>query len=400
MLAARRWLVLTLSVIAIVGASSAPVGAQPATPSAPPPPGALVFDATGHWLAGGFRAYWEAHGGLKQFGYPISPPVRGAEGTTVQWLERARFEYHPGLPTGQRVLLGLLGNEVTAGRRAEAPFTRVPDPGDGTWFEATGHTLRLGFRAHWQATGGLPVYGYPISEEFVEVNPIDQRPYSVQYFERHRLEWHPDLPAEYRVSLGLLGRQRFAGGGEVVAPPPDETPPRVVPPPAPPPAAGARVTAIGDSVMLGAAATLRQRIPSIEGDATVSRQLPAGVALIEARRAAGTLGPVVVVHLGNNNAITAAQFDQVMAALRGQRRVVVVNLSLPRSWETGNNAIINAGVRRYPNAVLADWKALAGDRPDFFWNDGIHLRPAGATAYADMVADALAAPAAAGAGSP
>ena len=32
---------------------------------------------------------------------------------------------------------------MTAGRRAEAPFTRVPDPGDGTWFEATGHTLGM-----------------------------------------------------------------------------------------------------------------------------------------------------------------------------------------------------------------------------------------------------------------
>lgn len=394
MRAARCWFVLTLALGIIIGGPVAPIDAQRSAPAASAPAGALVFDATGHWLAGGFRAYWEAHGGLPQFGYPISPPLRGADDTTIQWLERARFEYHPRQPAGRRVLLGRLGAELTAQRDIEAPFARVPDPGDGSWFEATGHTLRGGFRAHWQATGGLPVYGYPISEEFDEVNSSDQRRYTVQYFERHRLEWHPDLPAAYRVTLGLLGRQLYAGAGEVAVPPPDDaptTPATVVPAASPSLATGDGVTAIGDSVMLGAAAALRQRIDRIEVDAVVSRRFVQGSALIEARQVAGTLGSTVIVHLGNNEPITAAQFDQLMAHLGSARRVVVVNLRLPRAWEVGNNAIIGAGVARHRNAVLADWQALAGGRPDFFAADGIHLGPAGAQAYAGMVVSALAA---------
>src|SRR5207249_4949870 len=44
---------------------------QPLATAAPPLPGAVYFNATGHNLAGGFLRYWEANGGLAQFGYPI-----------------------------------------------------------------------------------------------------------------------------------------------------------------------------------------------------------------------------------------------------------------------------------------------------------------------------------------
>ena len=74
-----------------------------------------------------------------------------------------------------------------------------------------------------------------------------------------------------------------------------------------------------------------------------------------------------------------------MGTLSGARRVVVLTLKVPRPWEAGNNAIIRDGVGRYPNAVLADWRAESVGRPDFFWADGIHLRPEGARAYAALV---------------
>ena len=69
----------------------------------------------------GFKQYWEANGGLAQFGYPISEEFeeRNAEdGRTyiVQYFERARFEHHPEHPPDQRVLLGLLGKQVFGGR--------------------------------------------------------------------------------------------------------------------------------------------------------------------------------------------------------------------------------------------------------------------------------------------
>ncbi|HUS17774.1 MAG TPA: hypothetical protein VM536_22490, partial [Chloroflexia bacterium] len=42
---------------------------DPAEPS--PAPGSVYFPATRHNLGGGFRTYWDAHGGLPIFGYPL-----------------------------------------------------------------------------------------------------------------------------------------------------------------------------------------------------------------------------------------------------------------------------------------------------------------------------------------
>jgi len=51
------------------------------------------FPETGHTLSNGFLNYWKTNGGLGVFGYPISEEM-GEDGTTVQYFERARFEYH------------------------------------------------------------------------------------------------------------------------------------------------------------------------------------------------------------------------------------------------------------------------------------------------------------------
>jgi lysophospholipase L1-like esterase len=67
-------------------------------------------------------------------------------------------------------------------------------------------------------------------------------------------------------------------------------------------------------------------------------------------------------------------------------KVVFVNVKAPRPWEQPNNDVIAEGVRRYPNAVLADWHAASADRPELFVDDGIHLQPEGQRVYADLIA--------------
>jgi hypothetical protein len=55
-----------------------------------------------------FLAFFNAHGGLAQFGYPISN--YSSEGDQyVQYFERARFEWHPGLPDNLWVRLTDIG---------------------------------------------------------------------------------------------------------------------------------------------------------------------------------------------------------------------------------------------------------------------------------------------------
>lgn len=71
-------------------------------------PDCTYYSETGFPICFGFRDYWNTHGGLFIFGYPISSEFT-EDGMTVQYFERAVFEYHPNNPSEYRVLLRRLG---------------------------------------------------------------------------------------------------------------------------------------------------------------------------------------------------------------------------------------------------------------------------------------------------
>ncbi len=145
-------------------------------------PQAVFFSATNHTLHNqyGFLNYWRANGQLLRFGYPITD-VFEEDGRPVQYFERARFEYHADIG----VLLGLLGREAT-GYQAFPVGSPVP----GRLFPETGYTVYGKFLQYWRQWGGLPVFGYPISESF-ELMREDGSIVAAQYFERARIEYHP-----------------------------------------------------------------------------------------------------------------------------------------------------------------------------------------------------------------
>ena len=75
---------------------------------------AMKFNETGHSVGGKFRAYWEAHGGLAAFGFPITDEFQEKSALdgktyTVQYFERAVMELHPENQAPFDVLLGQLG---------------------------------------------------------------------------------------------------------------------------------------------------------------------------------------------------------------------------------------------------------------------------------------------------
>jgi subtilisin family serine protease len=95
-----------------------------------------------------------------------------------------------------------------------AAFAPATDPAVAgvTYFAPVQHTLRGPFLRYWQQHGGLPVFGYPLSEEFMEQSATDGKTYRVQYFERNRFEYHPEFAGTpNEVLLGLLGRDATAG---------------------------------------------------------------------------------------------------------------------------------------------------------------------------------------------
>lgn len=196
--------------------------AQSSVPATPPPYQARYFSQTGHSAVNYFLEFWKnTPNALFVLGYPISAPfieesfTNPGEYYRVQYFERAVLEEHPenfGKDNNRFYILGrLMGTRMVQGRENEAPFQAVNDPGDGTWDAATGHTLRNSpapFRDFWLNNGGLEVFGRPLSEQFQEVNQADGQVYWVQYFERQRMEWHPnESDPQYRVLLGLLGNE-------------------------------------------------------------------------------------------------------------------------------------------------------------------------------------------------
>ncbi len=205
----RRGIVGLLGLIILLtlsGGSTSRAVAQPAS---------RFFPETGHTVAGRFLAYWEAHGGLDQQGYPLSDELteRAADGQprTVQYFERAVFEWHPeyaGSP--YEVLMALLGADEYRERYGpDGAPDQQPNPATPRTFPETGHSVGGLFRAYWEAHGGVEQQGYPLSDEFTEISPFDGQPYRVQYFERAVFEYHPEhAGTPYAVLLAQLGRYR------------------------------------------------------------------------------------------------------------------------------------------------------------------------------------------------
>ncbi|MCX7622719.1 MAG: glycosyl hydrolase family 18 protein, partial [Thermomicrobium sp.] len=107
--------------------------------------------------------------------------------------------------------------------RLNTPATRIPafpSTPERRYFPETGHSLSFGFKAFWERSGGLPVFGYPLTEEFSEINPDLGKPFTVQYFERQRFEYHPELAGTpYEVQLGRLGFEDAQRRGLLGTPP-------------------------------------------------------------------------------------------------------------------------------------------------------------------------------------
>ena len=154
------------------------------------------------------------------------------------------------------------------------------------------------------------------------------------------------------------------------------------------------VSAIGDSVMLGAVEALQQKMPNLGLlNAQGSRQPAAAIDIMRQWRTAGYLGDAVVIDIGNNGPFTSEQFDEMMQVLAGVPKVLIVTLTVPPGVENpvaaSNNTVLIEGAQRYPNTVLVDWHGASANHPEYFSGDSTHLSLQGAQAYADLIASRL-----------
>jgi hypothetical protein len=94
---------------------------------------------------------------------------------------------------------------------AEIPreYAGLPPDLTALHFPPTGYNLAGGFLRFWWENGQVPIFGYPLTDELSEGGR------TVQYFERARLEYFPELKGTpYEVQLGHLGRRLVHGRTE------------------------------------------------------------------------------------------------------------------------------------------------------------------------------------------
>ncbi|HEX5689591.1 MAG TPA: class F sortase, partial [Roseiflexaceae bacterium] len=82
---------------------------------------------------------------------------------------------------------------------------------DQSCFRETGYCTSGRIREFWDQNGGLMAFGYPITPQQQEL--VEGRPTLVQWFERNRLELHPENAPPYDVLIGRIGADRLQAQG-------------------------------------------------------------------------------------------------------------------------------------------------------------------------------------------
>ena len=154
----------------------------------------------------------------------------------------------------------------------------------------------------------------------------------------------------------------------------------------------ANVLLIGDSVC-GACITYdtnywQKYFPNGRLDYEVGRQLYSGPEIYR-QYADGFDWGYVVWALGNNGYAQEADVRELIECV-GDRPVYLVTVREVNGLTDDNNALFKRIANEYDNVHIIDWYAESEGHSEYFWDDGTHLRPEGAEAYALMIRRAIA----------
>lgn len=157
------------------------------------------------------------------------------------------------------------------------------------------------------------------------------------------------------------------------------------------PISGDQVDIIGDSVTLAAAPKLVQTLPGATIDAAVSRSSAAGVGIMRARQAQGTLRPYVVFALATNSTFRVQDGEALLAEFPQTKFVFVTGHGrASQEWIQISNQTMYALAGAHPDRVkVASWDSAIAGHTDLLASDEVHPGPAGQDIYAATVQAAL-----------
>lgn len=190
-------IILTLALILGFGAITVPGQTQ-----------ADVFGedfGTGHIVRGPFlEQYTSIPNPLEIYGLPITGEFEDMSVygiTTVQYFNKARFDLVKGADGKDHVVVANLGELLYPGPGPLAPV--ATDGPACRKFESTGKSVCYAFLQYYDANDGAVNFGDPISDLEIREGRY------VQYFQKARMEWVPELDADSHVVLTDLGKRYF-----------------------------------------------------------------------------------------------------------------------------------------------------------------------------------------------
>ena len=163
------------------------------------------FPETGHSLDPVFETFYDGHGAETILGHPITESyIDPYSGFLIQYFENARLELAPDSAGELGIRLTDLG-VLLGGWDLPLVVERFPignNPGC-RYYAESGHQVCHAFLDFYQANGGAPVFGFPVTEFRFENGRM------VQYFQDFRLDWYPESRDGDRIRVAPLGSDHF-----------------------------------------------------------------------------------------------------------------------------------------------------------------------------------------------
>ncbi|AEF16637.1 acyltransferase 3 [Thermoanaerobacterium xylanolyticum LX-11] len=149
---------------------------------------------------------------------------------------------------------------------------------------------------------------------------------------------------------------------------------------------GKGITIIGDSILIDTKPYLEEMLPGITIDGKVGRQMYQAKDVVKNLKAKGKID-TLIVELGTNGPFTEDQLLSFLKSAEPVKRVILVNVRVPRPWESIVNETLSKVSSEYPHTTLIDWYKASYGHDSFFSPDAVHLEPSGAKYFASLIAN-------------
>lgn len=151
-----------------------------------------------------------------------------------------------------------------------------------------------------------------------------------------------------------------------------------------------KITAIGDSVLLGASPAVKKRFSKIFIDAKISRQVCQAQEIAKDLNKNGQLWDTVIIALGTNGNFNKKTGQDLINYIGKKRKIYWINVyGKSVSWQKTVNQTIQGLSEKNENVTVIDWASEAPSHKDWFYGDGIHLNAKGQKGYANFLKKSL-----------